>query len=407
MPSSASPELSSPFRLVAYSEDKKPANGEKDEKKKDAKKSADGKKPAVTPEPTPAAPVKRTVPKEFEPPIITPGGPIITPAISAESKEPKPAERKEGPSPRIKDLIRKTLAEMKAIKKIETTFKALEEEMRESRTDKDSTVSLDFQALAKKNGLKLRTTKLLSALEMWDYNIGKSLIGRVPFTDYAYHTLVTYRPTESSEPKTKNYYLFWMVDETKDRIPSLDERGVRAEVVEAWKMVHARKDTEAAAEKLADEASRSGKSLKTFFAGRRDIHVAETAPFSWMTVPTEEPPMLSKVKGVEMPGPEFMQKVFTLKEGEIGVAMNGPQTVAYVIRVVKFDPRIGLLMNWFPTAPPKEYLPICAEDRAKLFQAWEKGFEASAGLEVNLPKEPAKASAPAAPPEEPDTEPIL
>ncbi len=158
---------------------------------------------------------------------------------------------------------------MKAIKKIETTFKALEDEMRESRTDTESTVPFDFEAAAKKNGLKPRTTKLISALEALDYNIGKSLIGRSPFTDYAYHTLVAYRPTQSSETKSKNYYLFWIVDETKDRIPNLDERGVRAEVVEAWKMVHARKDTLAAAEKLADEARRSGKSLKTFFADRR------------------------------------------------------------------------------------------------------------------------------------------
>ena len=211
-------------------------------------------------------------------------------------------------------------------------------------------------------------------MEASDYNIGKSRIGRSPFTDYAYHTLVAYRPTQSSETKTKNYYLFWIIDETKDRIPNLDERGVRAEVVEAWKMVHARKDTLAAAEKLADEARKAGKSLKTFFA-HRHIHVTETAPFSWMTVPTDEPPVLSKVKGVDMAGPEFMRKVFALREGEIGVAMNEPQTVAYVVRVVNFDPRIGLLMNWFPTAPLKEYLPICAEDQLKLFEAWKKGFE--------------------------------
>jgi hypothetical protein len=266
---------------------------------------------------------------------------------------------------------------------------------------------LDFQALAKKNGLKWRTTNLISALEASDYNIGKSRIGRALFTDYAYRTLMTYRPAQSSEPKTKNYYLFWIVDETKDRIPKLDEPGVRAEVIEAWKMVHARKNTLAAAETLADEARAAGQSLKTFFAQRRDVHVAETAPFSWMTVPTDEPPMLSKVKGVEMPGPEFMGQVFALKEGEIGVAMNEPQTVAYVIRVVKFDPRLGLLMNWFPTAQPKEYLSICAEDQLKLFQAWEKGFHASAGLEVNIPKEQSDAPGPAAPPEEPDTEPAL
>ena len=44
------------------------------------------------------------------------------------------------------------------------------------------------------------------------------------------------------------------------------------------------------------------------------------------------PPKLSEVEGVDMPGEAFMRTVFGLKQDGIGVAINTPQTVAYVVR---------------------------------------------------------------------------
>ena len=49
------------------------------------------------------------------------------------------------------------------------------------------------------------------------------------------------------------------------------------------------------------------------------------------------PPRLSQVPGVEVPGVEFMATVFDLKPGETAIAMNHPQTIAYVVQPRKFE----------------------------------------------------------------------
>ncbi len=77
----------------------------------------------------------------------------------------------------------------------------------------------------------------------------------MPFAEYAYDTLVTLKPTDSYGSKER--YLFWIIDQTPDRIPKFDDKGVREEVTEAWKMVQARKDALAAAKKLAAEARKA------------------------------------------------------------------------------------------------------------------------------------------------------
>ena len=47
------------------------------------------------------------------------------------------------------------------------------------------------------------------------------------------------------------------------------------------------------------------------------------------------------VKGLEAPGRVLMSTIFVLDRGEFGVALNKPQTMAYLVQVTDFDYRIA------------------------------------------------------------------
>ena len=67
---------------------------------------------------------------------------------------------------------------------------------------------------------------------------------------------------------------------------------------------------------------------------------SEIGSFSWMTLPTcssDEPPTLSKVSGLDNAGHDLMKEIFSLKQGQIGVAPNQPKTVYYVVQVTEAD----------------------------------------------------------------------
>ena len=418
------------FRLVALADEKKPADGKQAPEGKKAaeeKKAAEGKKPAA--EKKPAETTKKAV-ELLEP--VTPERPVspeeakaakeaaeakaAKAAKAAEAKAAKEAE--EARMKRIKEAVRKRLALGKAWEKIDTIFVGLEDLMNEYQRRKvrydnpgPRTVEhvppapLDFAALAKKYGLTSGQTKLLSDAEISPYDVANSMIeNRTLFREYAYQTLVTLKPTRSADRTSR--YLFWIADETEARIPKLDDPGVRAEVIKEWKMVQAREIARKAAEKLAAEARRAGKPLKTVLA---DFHVTKTDSFSWMTygsVPADasmSPPKLSEVEGVDMPGEAFMRTVFGLKKGEIGVAMNQPQTVAYVVKVIEFAPPPRLLMDLFETTSPERYLDVARPDLREVFLAQRKEFRAAAGLKWEpRPKAETPEGTPAPPPPEPD-----
>ena len=411
----------SPFRLVALADEKKPADGKQapaGKKPAEGKKAAEGKKPAETTkkavEPLePVTPERPVSPEEAKAAKEAAEAKAAKAAKAAEAKAAKEAE--EARMKRIKEAVRKRLALGKAWEKIDTIFVGLEDLMNEYQRRKvrydnpgPRTVEhvppapLDFAALAKKYGLTSGQTKLVSDTEISPYDIANSIIENgTPFREYAYQTLVTLKPTRSADRTSR--YLFWLADETEARIPKLDDPGVRAAVIEEWKMVQAREIARKAAEKLAAEARRAGKPLKTVLA---DFHVTKTDSFSWMTygsVPADasmSPPKLSEVEGVDMPGEAFMRTVFGLKKGEIGVAMNQPQTVAYVVKVIEFAPPPRLLMDLFETTSPERYLDVARPDLRETFLAQRKEFRAAAGLKWEpRPKADTTEGAPAPQPE--------
>lgn len=84
------------------------------------------------------------------------------------------------------------------------------------------------------------------------------------------------------------------------------------------------------------------KPLRESLAEAQAAAVLEPPEFTWLTrgsLPTGSgAPMLNTVEGVEFPSHDFMRAIFALKPGEIGVAVNGPQTVVYLVRVASESP---------------------------------------------------------------------
>jgi len=302
------------------------------------------------------------------------------------------------------DMIRRQLA----MQKVDDVFNVLQEKMQrysskyllyqaEKVENKEAQPpeKLDFEALADQYGVTTAQTPLISQLEAQDYDIGQSLVdGRVPFGISAFGESWPVHVTASSiefkqDPYMipRNRYLFWKTEETEALVPKFKDGGVRRQVLAAWRMVQAREKATEAAEKLAAQAREADKPLSELFAGRSDITVTKTPPFSWMTrgaVPAMSSPRprprLSEVKGVELAGVDFMRAVFDMQPGDVGVAINHPQTVAYVVRMVEDNPTENSLWAQFEVDPYDSYREMAGDDQYQTVQAWMDELKASAGL---------------------------
>jgi hypothetical protein len=371
---------------------------------------ADQKKPAGEAEP---AEQTQGAGETAGPAEVPAEGPTKAPADLGQKGPAGEEEKPEGPlAGPVGEMIRRQLAGQK----IQEIFGRLQGEMNQYRNElvryevdvetdpsTEKPRELDFEALARENdptGDQGLTTGQTSLISQWDIldetsGIGRSFVdlgsARVPFTDYAYREKWDlYLAAQSSEIgddyRERSRYLLWKVKDSKEKIPTFEDPGVRQQVLQAWKTVEARKLAIKAAEKLGDEARKAGLSLAATFIERPDLAVTATRPFSWMTygnVPlgtARTPPRLSNVTGVEMPGPDFMRTVFGLKKGEIGVAMNHPKTIAYTIRVTEINPSEKVLWAQFEVDDYGTYAEVAGADRARMIQAWQDELKNAAGL---------------------------
>jgi hypothetical protein len=175
-----------------------------------------------------------------------------------------------------------------------------------------------------------------------------------------------------------NRYLYWRIKHEEEEVPTFDE--VRKQVLQAWKMQKARSLARDHAEKLAAEArSKSGQTLAAMFGPEK---VRETGKFSWLTfgsAANTDSPRPSEVPGVEMPGYEFMSTVHHMELGEIGVAMNQPETVAYVIRAAEVDLPTNAFED-FAKSDPKLYSAVAGDEYMRTIQDWMRNIEESVNL---------------------------
>jgi len=376
-------------------------------------------------------PVDETPPPAETRPADKPGEaakePAQQPQTPGEAAPKGPAGQREKPEDPLAGPVGEMIRRELAGQKIQEVFGHVQARMNRYRNewvryevdverdpDAQKPVEPDFEALAKENdptrdqGLTTGQTPLMS---QWDLQDEKSGIGRsfvdprtsgIPFADYAFREKWDlYVAAESSDfgedYRERSRYLFWKVEDSKEKVLEFEAPGVRQKVLQAWKAVEARKLAIKAAENFGDEARKRDQSLANTFIERPDVAVIATRPFSWMTygnVPlgtARTPPRLSTVMGVDMAGPDFMRAVFELKQGQIGVAMNNPKTIAYVVRVTEINPSEKVLWAQFEVDNYTTYLEVAGAERGRTIQAWQKELQHTAGLEWVRPPQAAQS----------------
>ncbi len=409
---SSSTKAASPLRFVSLLQEETPENETDDAASADAEQPTTTSEPSETESDTPAA--------EGEPEAKAPeGDEIPEPALPpVPPKDRTPVEPEQEPVDplvgRIGEKIRNDIAYEKASERVDEILELLKREMKRYRRGKaraKGTTSgpkeLDFKKLAAQYGLDEGYLEQKSRREMAQTEVGDSTIDGSPFTNYIYDTRrdQLYLPMKSGRNGNSIRFLSWKETETesrvaqqdkeeKDRIaPSkchgvaeFDEPGIAAEVLEAWKTEQARPLAVGAAEALAKQASESGQPLAKVFP---DHDVKTTEPFTWLTfgsVPaglSQTPPKVSEVEGVDRPGPDFFRKVLAMEAGDVGVAMNYPQTIAYVIRVVEVHPtREGLWRDFQTdvTFHDRVYQSAGMQDMYEINVALNEELESAAGL---------------------------
>lgn len=342
--------------------------------------------------PEPAGPVVESPSLE----VPAAPGPMEEPASPERSTiDGRPAEfRVHVPLSEVEGEIRHTLARRKAHQAIEELLRLLGARLK--RYYDELTVyedreggppaDLDVAKLAAEHNLKSYTTRLLSPWEVQALDIGSSMIdGSEPFIRHAFEEIPPLQPAISQAEQ--DYFLFWKVDQREEIVPDWEDDNVKEQVLEAWKLVEARKLARDRAEQLAETARKSGKALKEVFADDPKHDAVHAGPFSWMTygdIPpmlAQEPPRISEVEGVDFTGQQFMQDVFALNEGELGVTMNQPQTFAYVVRMDSLVPSQTVLWEGFLADSFGKYAAAGAPDFQQVQAAWQRSIEEAAGLQ--------------------------
>ncbi|MFH1920658.1 MAG: hypothetical protein ABIP48_12315 [Planctomycetota bacterium] len=406
----------SPFRLASFlAEDAAP-----EETAAEEGPSASSEEPSVELAPADGAAAEPTPPQESmaetmpadepaeqaeaapEEPAGEEGKPSAEPAAATpEEGDVAAGEPKYLPLEKVEEEIRNKLARDKANEAIVKVLADLRSQLErdheklilfevESKNDPGKTApeKTDFDELAEQHdGLDHYTTELFSALDAEQLDgIVKSSVGQqTSFIDAVFELLPKQRP-EISQDTDGNHYLFWKVDEAEERVPELEDAGVRERVVREWKKRAARILARQEAEQMAAKAREAGKPLAEALPARSS-DVVPSEPFTWLTYGAIQPwmayapPSVSAVEGVDTPGDDFMRAVFTLKKKEVGAAMNQPQTVAYVVRLTDSNPLDKVLWTEF-TAPGSYYSYFRAawHDQSSAEKAWLDGIKKEVGF---------------------------
>ena len=437
---SSSSNRVSPFALVSYSEENadsgdKPQSEDKPEDKPEeepAEKPAAKDTPterketpakpdpaeAAAEKPEPKADVKETpakpkeTPAKPEPAMAAEKPAAKTPAVSAEKPEEKlvekPAETPKKPAytplEEVREEIRRQLQRERAQAKVQELIQRIQEKMavyynqwivygasaqQDAESAKSPPAQPNLAELVAGTPLTTHSSPLVSAVEAGKLDISDSWSGSDPFANFAYAgNLPKFKPA-TSQDNDGNTYLFWKTDEAEEREPEFNDPQVRQRVLREWKLVQARDTAVKEANRLADEARTSDKTFKEFFTAKPDTTVTEAGPFSWLTygnippmywLQSQQPPQISDVAGVDSPGSDFMQTVFGLEAGKIGVAMNLPKTEVYVVRPIEFNPLPDVLWTLFLEDRLSRFMAVSA-DRRGLWSGWLEGIKESAGFE--------------------------
>ncbi len=273
----------------------------------------------------------------------------------------------------------------------------------------------NLEELARREGFQYGRTDLLPRWEMAELEIGQSADAQgTPFAQIVYdlREFMTVRTFDLNQ----NQYLAWPTEREEEHVPEFTDPGVKDEVLRAWRLMEGRKLAETECSRLASAAEKSGKTLADFLAGNKELAgiriVPDTDPFTWMTYgdlnlawAARRPPFLSSIKvkrkdpasglvtdedAVDQPGNDFMEAVFRLQPGQVGVAWNQPKSKVYLVRVIEMQPSPAQLYEAFVRQNEQTYISVSWYDRIEAYSRWSRNLEEEAGLRWN--RAPARAA---------------
>ena len=241
---------------------------------------------------------------------------------------------------------------------------------------------------------------LVDAISVKEYELGQAFETefvswpprRIEFDQVAFQEGISlYRPGQISGADSGITFVYWKTENREPEVPEFSE--VRDEVVEAWKRREALKLAKQEAEELCTAANaKSGERLSEASAGQEAHSVVTTDLFSWLSTGLNPSgmgaPGISNVQGVEGIGPSFMESVFALDQGEAGVAINQPENVVYVVKIVIESPTEEVLRQRFlESGVTFEVSSIANEDNIQLQRQWYEDLEREFGVVWRRPPE--------------------
>lgn len=270
------------------------------------------------------------------------------------------------PLEKVRDQIRREIADIKVSERISKLMGQLENELDAKYANYLGSVLdaedegeepppppaglADLSVIAKEHNLEYKKTAPISQLELASMPIGSTHRteeanvqpeSRVRFRYLAFAT--DWEPYEplSLQDTDNNRYLVMKTADIPGNVPTFDE--IRDEVVTAWRRQKAAELALKHAEKEAKEAESVG-SLEEFFASDENVKVTKSDFFSEITAGSvsRETNMvqsfrLSQPEGIKHADYEMLSMIFDLAPGEVGAALNHDHSIAYLLRVVEHE----------------------------------------------------------------------
>ena len=422
-PAAAADDDAEPAQPESPSE--QPAEGADQEAVDDsATATTDAEQAAATAEPTEPETPPETPPEAAEPAGAEPS------STADESAMPPAGEFELGPLPdapgdnvapqraefrpleEVADEIRTRLARPLARDRMNSALNSMRAAMRsyygdyiawdvsEARDTQPQPTPPDLAALAEQNGMKAGEVPLVDILQLQEtdpvtdqplYEISRAYdMNFTPFAQIALdNDLPLYKDESIRGAILDTEFLFWKTGELAEQTPTLEE--CRAEVIQVLKLREGLKLAEAEARSEAERVRSSGRSLAVTYGNDPNRQVIETGSFSWMTPASVPylPPQISRVPGIQYPGPDFMREVFKLKAGEIGVATGNAGRTVYLVSVKSedSDPQ-KLRADYLRSGVSMEIAQLSQQDNRQLMAQWYQDYEKQMGVKWERDPQP-------------------
>jgi len=320
------------------------------------------------------------------------------------------------PLEEVEDTIRQILANQKAegaIKEIEKKMKAFYTSYTVSRSKELTPINLTTLAAEYQLNVVTVETPLsvydVQQHECWQNPAYRSyLVKMFGENSSPFEVLVGQQTSQLFPNGGPMESIGWVTKRESRRVPEFTDEGIKELVRDRYLTVHARELAEKRAKELADLANQSkDQPLAVSLAGQ-DVSIVETGPFTWFTrslaqtgyaraqLVFGEVREMGVPRGtadynnvhIKAPGVNFMETAYSLQPGESGVAMNQPQMLVFVIRLVGSTPHEELLWSFFVTTPLMDYEGAGKEDsQREMMRKWLEEIERNVGFQwVNRPK---------------------